>query len=445
MTDRGGLKAIIMRKQSLTNQEKELIPIVRNQWVNQLSKPIDKEKAEKGVKWLYRIAKLKEPKVLFFSSPLALQIAANIFKCNSSVESAVESAVRSEVRSAVRSEVWSAVWSEVRSEVESAVRSAVGSEVRSAVRSEVESAVWSEVESAVRSAVWSEVRSEVESAVKLKFFDFPYYGNISDFGWVSYRDYFSRIGVLKNSNFDKFKNLMQSGVYDMIQLDRLCLVAENPKELHRDNNKRLNSAYGPAIAWNDGYYLNFWHGVNIPRNIFNEVKGKSLKIEQFLKIENEEVKAAVLDITQEIHGPEYLGLWLSEKLDKIDTYIDKKPKNYLVGTTGGMNIGVYDLFVGTISGIKLSFVRCYCPSTDRMFFLQTEPRFTKAHNAIASLSRPPKKIKPHIEYIMRQGEEFTAYLTPEGEDIAKTLTESELNDREAFTGKEYFELMTYEY
>jgi hypothetical protein len=103
------------------------------------------------------------------------------------------------------------------------------------------------------------------------------------------------------------------------------------------------------------------------------------------------------------------------------------------------------LFKGVVNGFDVAYVRCYCPSTDRMFFLGVEPKTKNAKDGIASLYRIPRKLKAHIEAIHRQGEVYSTILTPEGEEINKSLTKEEIADQVSINGDIYFDLIKYEY
>lgn len=133
-------------------------------------------------------------------------------------------------------------------------------------------------------------------------------------------------------------------------------------------------------------------------------------------------------------------------MQEVDTYIDKKEEKYLIGTTGGMNVGVYTLLKGKVNEEEeVSYVRCYCPSTDRMFYLGVDNTQKNAKDAIASLYRVPKKLLHHIKYIQRQGERFSTVLTESGDSVRKTMVEEDYQDTITISGNEYFLKMRYEY
>ena len=128
-----------------------------------------------------------------------------------------------------------------------------------------------------------------------------------------------------------------------------------------------------------------------------------------------------------------------------DLFVDKKEAKYLEGTTKGMNVGVYTLFKGIVNNEYIAYVRCYCPSTDRMFFLGVNPENTNAKDAIASLYQIPKKLKDEIISIQRQGEVFSTNFTQKGLSLLKKMKQEDIQDMTSISGSDYFKLIQYEY
>lgn len=188
------------------------------------------------------------------------------------------------------------------------------------------------------------------------------------------------------------------------------------------------------------YYSN---GVRLQEKLYKSVLDKTLSFTEFTAIENEEVKSAVLYLMQDLFEDSYVGEFIPSALTKVDSYTDNKKEKYLEGTTGGMNIGVYDLFKGNIQNEEVAFVRCYCPSSDRMFMLGVDPKHTTAKDSIASLYRVPKKLSGKIKEIRRQGEIFST--TFDSKEDLRNLTEKEAKDLISISGDRYFDLITYEY
>src|SRR5690606_15662067 len=190
----------------------------------------------------------------------------------------------------------------------------------------------------------------------------------------------------------------------------------------------------------DCYYID---GMNIEKELFYKLSEKEITFEDFVKEQNEETKSSILAFYRAKFGDEFMFRFLSKNLTEIDSYVDKKAEEYLVGTTGGMNIGVYTLFRGRVMDEDIAYVRCYCPSTDRMFFLGVEPKHTNAKDAIASLYRVPRKLKQYIKHINRQGEVYSTNFTDEGIKLLKSMSKQDVADLVGISGDEYFTNLKY--
>ena len=206
---------------------------------------INKEQAKIGIDFIYRLAKLKQPKIIYVDSPMGCQIANMYLKGYLKV-------------------------------LKQQLPASVGD--------------------SVRDSVWDSVRASVRASYE----DFASYGNISDYGWVSFYDFFTQIGVLDNEEYNKFKNILLSGIYDMIQLDGFCIVSNMPDRVERDEQGRLHSETTSSIHFRDGYEQYYWHGVFIPKEwVMNK---KSITKEVFLSETNAEKRRCL----QEIIGNEKL-------------------------------------------------------------------------------------------------------------------------------------------
>ena len=250
------------------------------------------------------------------------------------------------------------------------------------------------------------------------------------------------LNITLNDDIKKWNNWSESS-FMSIQLEGLCIVSNFPSQILRNTDNELHSLGGYAIAFNDGYGLNYVNGKFLPENIFNEIKESNYLLESFLKESNEEIKSAAIEMMQLVHGDSFLVRFFGDNLKEVDSFIDKKEERYLKGTTGGMNVGVYTLYKGEINDHAIAYVQCYCPSTDRMFFLGVEPKFTNAKDAIASLYRVPSIVKNDIKTIARQGERFFTTFTEKGYKKLESI--KEIMEYSTITGEEYFEKMTYEF
>jgi hypothetical protein len=253
-----------------------------------------------------------------------------------------------------------------------------------------------------------------------------------------------------NDDFQNHRTLQRnSGIFQAIYSEALCVVCKYPKRINW-SGELMHSTEGVAVEWNsysdltkfDCYYIN---GRDIPEKHFKSISDKTFSMEDFINEPNEEVKSTCIAMMQEKYGDEYLVSFFSEYMKEVDTFVDKKNAKFLEGTTGGMNVGVYTLFKGEINNEQIAYVRCYCPSTDRMFFLGVENKHNNAKDAIASLYRVPRKLVDHIESINRQGERYSTIFTQDGNKILSSLSKEDVADLASVTGNKYFSLIKYEY
>ena len=241
-------------------------------------------------------------------------------------------------------------------------------------------------------------------------------------------------------------------MYSAIFSELICIVSKYPKKINRNEINNLNSILESAVKWGNSTELTkfncfYVNGLNLSEDIFLKLQSNQYTITDFAQEKNEEIKSAVISFIQQKEGEEGVYRFFKDSLAEVDTYVDKRDEKYLEGTTSGMNIGVYTLFKGEINNTDVAYVRCYCPSTDRMFFLGVEPSNKNAKDSIASLYQVPKLLKDNIVTISRQGEIFS---TTFDEETTKKLKNNEFSleefkDYVSLSGNEYFKLITYEY
>ena len=247
---------------------------VRDEWINRFnSLEFDEQKSKDFVDFLYELSGNKKPIKVVLGSPFALQIACSMNK-------------KSQVESQVESQVWSQVGSQVLLQVRSQVKSQVLLQVRSQVRLQV------------KSQVWSQVGSQVESQVQTKdkeFFLEASYGRCDDAAWVSFFDFFEKIGILKNKLFSKYKELLKGGLFCFIAQKDIAYLSKPPIFLGRDENGAMHCLDDYAVAFTDGWGLHYVHGVYFSKDLFQKAfQNKTITAEEILQLENAEQKAVIM-------------------------------------------------------------------------------------------------------------------------------------------------------
>jgi hypothetical protein len=106
----------------------------------------------------------------------------------------------------------------------------------------------------------------------MEYFGFASYGSVWDYGWVSFYEYFKKHTKVefKKDTLERFNNfifLLKSGVYDMVQFEKVVFVSDMPIKITRDEQNRLHNESGFAIEWADGYGQYWYHGVSVNEKI----------------------------------------------------------------------------------------------------------------------------------------------------------------------------------
>jgi len=139
---------------------------------------------------------------------------------------------------------------------------------------------------------------------------------------MAFYDFFERIGTFKNGDLGKFRGLMKSGVYDMIQLDGLCIVCRMPVQIWRDADKKLHSTTEPAVQFKDGYSQHYLHGIFFGEDLWKRVCEKKLSLKELMSIKNLEQRYVAMKL--------YVG---SEMLEKFGVLMDESGReNHLYAT-----------------------------------------------------------------------------------------------------------------
>ncbi len=192
-------------------------------------------------------------------------------------------------------------------------------------------------------------------------YEMSYYGNIGDYEWVAFYDFFADIGILQNEKFNLFRDFIYSGIYEIAPYERVCIVSTLPLNIHRDENGKMHCLDGYAIEWKDGYGQNHIHGVFIPNDLFIKWQQGTMTATDLLQIDNQEQKRVLLkEYGYEKIFQELGGVVISSRPHPLD-----KSKTESVVE---MHMGDEE------DGIAARFVRTWCWSTGREYLLRVDPR-----------------------------------------------------------------------
>ena len=347
--------------ESLTPEQEALIPIVRDEWLNLFHdegpQRMNRPDVEEGVEWLYGLAGLDKPWVVFVESPMGCQLAPHFFRQMGKDDGLDKINVEDSVWRSVGRSVGDSVWRSVRRSVRASVEDSVGRSVRRSVRNSVEDSVGRSVEDSVwRSvgrSVWDSVRRSVRASVEdsvIKYVRFSWCCFAYDGDWAAFYSYWERIGIFKHEGFERYIKYLRATPFMAVFLEGLAVVCEPPHYIQRDSEGRLHCETGPALEWLDGFKLYFWHGVEVGEDLI--MHPERITREDILSEGNAEKRRCIMEKLEgrfaellgletmdigSLNGREVMSLRTKEKDDIVDDY--------------------------------LYFVRVLCPSTGRMYHL----------------------------------------------------------------------------
>ena len=377
---------------------------------------------------------------------------------NNQLDSQLNIQLYNQLRNQLDNQLDSQLRNQLISQLNSQLYNQLGRQLHTQLRIQLDSQLDNQLCSQLNNQLCSQLSNQLDDQLNIKeiskynnnyLFTLNIYSEIY-YTWYEFIRKEFNLDLTINEDFQEcFKLHSESGIYSAIFSEAVCVISKYPLEIYqnKENNYALNNLEKNAVVWSnsfaplDCYYVN---GVNISKELFFKLKNKEYTFDEWSKEENEEVKSLVLFYFEEQFGGEYVCRFLSEHLSEIDTYTHIKEEKYLEGTTKNSNIGVYTLFKGNINNIDIAYVRCYCPSTDRIFFLGVNEDITNAKDAIASLCQIPLDLKDNLITITRCGEIYSFNFDEKGVEKIKN-NQINIENVVSLTGNEYFSKLIWEY
>ncbi len=189
----------------------------------------------------------------------------------------------------------------------------------------------------------------------LKYFSFARYGSVWDYGWVAFYEFFEQLSVVQNKNFTEFVSLLESRIYDMVQLDKFCIVCEMPNFISRDEQHRLHNEEKPAITWRDGYEQHYLCGVYFDKPLWEKVVSGGMDFKEVMEIQNMEQRMVALKLLNPVTLLEGTGAKLLNRSNR---------GNELYLIKGLFSQPAY-------------FLKYVCPSTGRIYISGIDPEFAQ--------------------------------------------------------------------
>jgi len=333
-----------MKLEILSFEQEQKMMQVKDFWLNYIfscQNQVNKEAAKIGIDWLYKLAGKNEPVIVHVDSPMACQYAVHYL------------------------ETYTKVIEKLMGELSEPARDQVRDRVRDQVRDQV----------------WDQVRDQVRAQVRARNLEFQPFawiqgGSIADYYWVSFYDFFTQIGVIDHAGFNQFKNILLSGIYDMIQLNGYCIVSSLPTKIIRNATGRLHNPTGPAIEFADGYAQYYVNGRALPEWIWEKAAAGEITKEMFLQEPNSEIKGGIYEVLGQKKMMDLLGA----------VEIDTRTITHKNGDLETVTLLKTEEKFKEIGNNPFAWVKMVCPSTGSQYLQGVEPYHTNAIEAIASLS-----------------------------------------------------------
>ena len=422
--------------EKLTKEQEKIMLQTRDEWVNLFfdnvknQKGIDKAMFEEGIEWLYtKLLRKPKPKVVYCDSWLSCLLTIAILKdeksntsikyklgdsIRNSVWASVWVSVRASVGDSVRDSVWNSVqdsvwdsvrtsvwasvedsvWDSVRASVWASVGDSVWDSVRASVRASVRDSVWdsvrasvgASVRNSVGASVWASVGASVRDSVRDSVWDsvrasvgkifnlYSSYVDLSNYGWVSFYDFFDKINIIDNFNFKQYKKILKSGVFNAYEFENCVFAIQPPIYVERNSQGRLHSTSTAAVKFRDGSSYYFINGRPIPEWVVE--KKDAITKDQFLQEKNSDIKGAIYEVL----GAEGIINLLGAEITDTNTIHHANGEVETVEL-----LKTKDTFP-ELGNDPMAWVKMTCPSTGTNYLIGVEPQYNDAIEAIASLS-----------------------------------------------------------
>ena len=392
----------------LTSDQKRIMLETRDEWINLFfdnvrnKRDIDKPAFEEGIKWLYNdLLKKPTPKIIYCDGWLSCLLTIAILKDKNlikkswapvgdsvgapvwaSIRASVWDSVGDSVGASVWDSVWASVWASVgdsimdsvMASVRDSVRDSVGDSVKDSVWDSVWASVWASVGDSIRDSVGDSVRASVWASVMASVNEYSSYIDLSNYGWVSFYDFFEKINLLDNFNFKQYKKLIRSNVFNAYEYENYVFAIQPPVYIETNLAGRLHSTTQAAVQFRDGSEYYFINGRSIPAWIVNDKS--SITKERFMKETDADIKGAIYESIGQQGMLDLLGAKVVDRREIVHANGDREVVELLKTD---------DLFK-EIDNQPFAWVSMCCPSTGTHYLQGVEPHHTNAIEAIASLS-----------------------------------------------------------
>lgn len=199
---------------------------------------------------------------------------------------------------------------------------------------------------------------------------------VLSFSHIARYDFLAKADILKANGMDEFRQLAESGVWEIIPFSKEVYVSVKPFKLltEPEGQRRLHSEVEPAVQWSDGYAQCYVQGVYFERPLFEKLVQKKMTAREAVELKNVEQRT----IAMRLIG--YDKMVKELKGTVIDSKIVPNPK-----TGGDMEYQVIEVDLKD-DRVPARFVKVVCHSTLKETLLRVDPRSEATRDCIGAIS-----------------------------------------------------------
>lgn len=252
--------------EELTKKQEEVLDAVRDEWVNYLlNLEFDEQKIKLYYDWIYELNGLEKPKIIILESP------------HSCIEFCKKGAGK-----------YNLITVNHPNSLMLGLSRQVSNKVSTKARNHVFDFLGRWVVGRINTLINSRIRSKLN-------FDRGHTAYIFDLTWLSFYDYFDRIGILKSEMFSKNREILKSSIFFSIRFEGMAVVSRPPVFLNINNNFKLHSKNDYALYFKDGYGFHCVEGVYFEPEFFEMAfKKNAITPEEIMRLKNAEQKAVMI-------------------------------------------------------------------------------------------------------------------------------------------------------
>lgn len=360
--------------ESMTAAQEKMVPVYLNKWLanGRSTERLDRAKAIEAIKTIYRVAKLDEPKhIFFFPSPLQCQLAANLMKSKSfekelgklvttaNLRRSIESNLGINLRSNLEDNLWINLGINLRDNLRDNLWSNIGSNIGNNL--------WSTLEGNLGNNILDNLEGNLENNLLnnlwinlARKYENIFYGNL-DVYWESTYDFI--LNELFSDQIEKYKDFIAycdalKEIHVFIPYKDIVFVSDRPTSIKLNDRGRLHSENDPSLMYEDGYSLFNISGVMVPKWVVETPKDK-LEASKVLTLPNAEQRLVAIKKL----GVENMLYALEAK--SISTKTDE-----------------YTLYEVVLEGSKEKLLKMKNQSEDKTHYEWVEPHINTVNEAL---------------------------------------------------------------